>query len=138
MNNASYKLSGRLHNPDLASLLIRIALGVVFLNAGWMKIADMSTTIFFFGKIGIPAILAYYVTYVELLGGLALILGILVGYSGILLAINMLVATKLLFGNGFSLAHGGYEYTFTLMLCSLAIVFLGAGKYSIRHLFNKK
>jgi len=133
-----YKLSDRLNNPSLASLLIRIALGLVFLNAGWMKIANMDTTIFFFGKIGIPAVLAYYVAYVELLGGLFLIFGILARYAGLLLAINVLVATKIHFANGFSLANNGYEYTLTLALCSLAIIFLGAGKYSIDHVLKNK
>lgn len=136
--NTTSTLLNRLHNPDLGIFLLRLALGVVFLNAGWLKFTNIDMTIGFFAKIGFPASLAYLVTYVELLGGLAFILGILVRYFGFALAINMLVATKLLFSHGFSLANGGYEYTFVLMLGSLALITLGAGKYSLAHFFKKK
>ena len=137
-DKTSYAFLERLRNPSLASLLVRIALGLVFVNAGWLKIADMESTAFFFGKIGFPAILAYYVAYIEFLGGIFLILGAFVEYVGILLAINMFVVIKLFFSKGFSLASGGYEYALVLALCSLAIAFLGAGKYSIKYWLKNK
>lgn len=132
------KTMERLYNPDLASLLLRLALGVVFAYAGWTKFYDMRDTVGFFTAIGIPSILAFYVTYIELLGGIAMILGILVRYAAFLNAINMLVAIWLLRTHGFSLAHGGFEYNFVLALTGIALVLIGEGKYSLSRLMKKE
>jgi putative oxidoreductase len=133
------KFINRLHNPDLAALFVRLALGIVFINAGWFKVNNIDGVVGFFGSLGIPAVLAYYVAYIEFLGGIALILGIFVRPIGILFAINMLVAiAKVHYPKGFSLKEGGYEYVLVLMLGSLALATLGAGKYAIGRLFRKQ
>ena len=99
----------KLHNPDLAKLFLRIALGIVFINAGWMKIQNAEMVIGFFGSFGVPSWLTYIVMYVEFLGGIALILGILVQYASVLLAIVMLVAMfKVHFPNGYILSNNPY------------------------------
>ena len=133
----------RLHNADLGVLFLRVAVGVVFIHAGYLKLADMTLVITGFGAIGFPAWLAYFVAYCELLGGLAVLLGIFVRYAGVVLAIIMLVAFwKVLGPNGFGLSNnpqlgGGYEYVFVLFFSSLALVTLGAGKYSLARLLSK-
>lgn len=127
----------RLHSPHWASLFLRIALGAVFISAGWMKLTDMAMTTGFFSSMGIPVWMAYFVAYAEFIGGILLILGLFARYAGIILAVIMLVATFMLSKNGFSLAKGGFEYPFVLMLASLAIVTLGSGKFSVAHLMKK-
>ncbi len=128
----------KLHNADLGILLIRVALGIVFIYAGWFKLNNMEMVIGGFASMGFATWLAYLVAYVEFLGGIALVLGIFVRYVGILLAIVMLVAMiKVHIPNGYSLANNGYEYVLLLMLASLAITTLGAGKYSVAKLFKK-
>jgi|SRR3989344_6309751 len=128
----------KLHNPDLAKLFLRIALGIVFINAGWMKIQNAEMVIGFFGSFGVPSWLTYIVMYVEFLGGIALILGILVQYASVLLAIVMLVAMfKVHWPNGYSLANNGYEYVLVLLLGLLALITLGRGKYALGHLLKK-
>lgn len=122
----------RLHNPDLAILLIRIALGVVFINAGWLKVTNIDMVVNGFAQVGIPMFLAYFVAYFELIGGVALVLGLATRYVGIVLAVIMVVALfKAHFAAGFSLQNGGYEYVFVLLLASASLVTSGAGKYSI-------
>lgn len=129
----------RLHNPDAGILFIRLALAAVFINAGWSKFMNMEMTITGFGMAGIPAPLAYFVAGAELLCGVLMLVGVLVRYAGILLAIIMFVAlVKVHFVNGFSLQNGGYEYVLVLMLASLAMLTLGAGSYSVAHLLKKK
>jgi len=133
-----HTIINRLNNKDLGILLIRIAIGAVFVHAGWLKIQMMDAVVNGFTSSGIPAALAYFVTYVELIGGAALILGVFVRYTGVLLAIIMLVAIgKVHISNGFGLQNGGYEYVFVLLLSSLALVTLGAGAYSLGRLFKR-
>lgn len=125
-------------NADLASLFLRLAIGVVFAYAGWLKIGDMQAVRGYFEASGILGFLAYYVTYVEFLGGIAMILGVLVRYAAFLNAVNMLVAIWLLRVNGFSLANGGFEYNYVLALTGFALALLGAGKYSLGRLKKKR
>lgn len=138
-----HKLMHRLHNPDLGVLFLRVAVGVVFIHAGYLKLADMTPVITGFGAIGFPAWLAYFVAYCELFGGLAVFLGIFVRYAGVVLAIIMLVAFwKVLGPNGFGLSNnpqlgGGYEYVFVLFFSVLALITQGAGKYSLAHFLKR-
>ena len=122
----------RMHNPDLGIFLMRLALGIAFIYHGWMKMQSMEMTIGFFGTLGMGAFWAYVATYTELIGGIALILGIFVRYAGLLLAVTMAVAIMTVhWEKGFSLMQGGYEYAFVLMIGSLALVTTGAGMYSL-------
>jgi putative oxidoreductase len=111
---------------------------VVFVNAAWIKFGDMGMVLGYFSSMGISGPLAYFVCYAELIGGAAFILGIFVRYAGIILAIIMAVAIYMLSGNGFSLANGGYEYPLVLCLASVALVTMGAGKYSLAAKLRKK
>lgn len=129
----------KLHNMDLGTLFVRIALGVVFLHAGWLKVTNMEMTLSAFAGMGIAAWLTYIVVYAELLCGAAFILGLFVRYAGVVAAVIMLVATfKVHFANGFGMQNGGYEYTFVLFFLSLAAITLGAGKYSLCKMMMKK
>jgi len=121
-----------LDNPDLGKLFLRLAIGIVFVYAGWMKIGDLDKVAGFFGAIGLYPWMAYLVAYAEFLGGIALILGLLVRYVGLILSVVMLVATlKVHVPNGYSLQNGGYEYVLVLLLGCLAIITLGAGRYAL-------
>jgi len=126
------ELVERLHNPDLASLFVRIALGVVFIYAGWFKVSNIDMVVGGFAQSGFPMFSAYFVAYAEFIGGILLVLGVAVRYVGIILAIIMAVALfKVHLAAGFSLQNGGYEYVFVLLLGALSLVTSGAGKYSV-------
>lgn len=121
------------HNKSLALLLIRVALGAVFIYHGWDKITDITGTMGFFATIGFSgAFWAYLVAYVEFVGGILMLLGVRVREVGVLFVAIMIVAIYAVhFKNGFSVMNGGYEYQFTLLLTSLAMIFAGAGKYTV-------
>lgn len=120
---------------DRGLLLMRIALGLVFVMHGGQKL-------FVFGHAGVssgmaalglplPGLSAALITAVELGGGLALLAGAFTRVSAFLIAGAMAVATvSAHLTNGFFMPSG-FEYTLTLMLASLAILMTGPGAYSV-------
>jgi len=112
------------YSPAFGLLLIRVALGVVFLTHGWAKIQAIQNYVGMLGHFGIAPALVYFIAWLELIGGIALIAGIATRIFGFLFGIEMLVATLLVgFGRGF-----GIE--FVLMLVSFGVALTGSGKYS--------
>jgi uncharacterized membrane protein YphA (DoxX/SURF4 family) len=117
-------------NHDLGMLLLRLAVGVVFIAHGWAKFADMASTIGFFGQLGMPPVLAYVVAAVELLGGLALVLGLYVDLAALLLSIVMVVALVFVKMVTFKAGlMGGYEFDLVLLASLLALIFVGPGRH---------
>jgi len=136
---------------DVALLLLRIGFGIAFMAAGAAHIIGLDGYKTFFGNIGIPApdIMATFVAYLEFIGGLAVLVGIFTRTSGLLLAIVMLVASiqaripgiyapdengvvpeiawYQLFGGG------GLRSETILFFAGLALLFIGAGKFSLDH-----
>lgn len=124
----------KLRHPDLGILLVRLGVGIVFLVHGTQKLMMLSGTIGFFGKLGVPPVLAYLVVAIEFLGGIAMILGLCSRLAGILIAAVMVGSIYLVkFEVGFS---GGYEFDLVLLLSALGVTFLGAGKYSLAKMFG--
>lgn len=126
-----HSLVHRFNNPDFGILLVRLAIGIPFIYAGWYHIHNMAMTISFFKMVGINSFWTYVASYTELLGGIALVVGFWSRYAGILLAITMAVAIKVTWAHGFGLQNNGYEFALVLFLGSLAMVAFGSGKYSL-------
>lgn len=122
-------------NLDIALLLIRVGLAAVFIAHGWDKIGNMEGTVGFFSSIGLSAFWAYVIAYVELLGGISMLVGVFTGWSGIFLAMTMVGAIALVkISKGFL---GGFEFDLMLFLAALAISFAGPGKYTVMKVFKK-
>ncbi len=112
-------------------LILRIALGAVFIVHGFAKLTGMEGTIGFFGNIGIPfpAFSAWLVALVEFLGGISVLLGIFTRISAALIAVIMVVAMiSVKFAQGFS---GGWEFDFVLFMVAVSLVILGDGDLSL-------
>lgn len=123
-------------NYNLALTVLRVVLGLTFLLHGWQKLFMMGMDNFggFLGSLGVPAagFLAIVVTMLELLGGLALILGIGTRIVSALLSVTMLIASVLVhLPNGFFAQNGGYELTFLLMAGTIVLVISGGGTWSL-------
>lgn len=117
-------------------LALRLAVGAVFAMHGWQKLTVMGVggVAGFFGSLGIPfpEVAALVVTLVELVGGLALILGLGTRLAGALLAVDMLVALILVhLPNGFAVENGGYEFVLVLLAASLFFALSGPGRISL-------
>lgn len=123
-----------------ASLPLRVGLGIIFIAHGLQKAFGMFSGpgIEGFSKMlaglgFMPSIFwAYLVAYIELIGGVFLILGILTRLtSGLLFIIMATAVLKVHLGKGFFLSSGGYEYSLFIALASLSLTILGGGKLSI-------
>ncbi len=122
-----------------AVLLVRIAVGGVFLSEGIQKfLFPGALGVGRFVKIGIPApqVMAPFVGVVEILGGLLLVVGLLARLAAVPLIVDMLVAiatTKipLLLKSGFwAMAHEA-RVDCTMLLGCIFVLTVGAGSWSI-------
>ncbi len=119
------------YRPDAGIFILRLVVGIVFAVHGILKLSNMEGTVKFFTMIHIPgaAFFAWVVALVETLGGIALVLGIGTTIAAVLLGIVMIVAifsAKLKVG-----FVGGYEFDLTVLAGLIAVLFNGAGKYSL-------
>jgi putative oxidoreductase len=126
---------------DLAILLTRVAVGVVFFAHGWQKLATngIGGTAAFFDQVGVPAAsaAAWVAAVVELAGGAALVLGLAVPLAGLLLLVDMLGAFLFVHaGAGLFVDQGGYELVLILGAAALLLAALGAGRFSLDHLLG--
>lgn len=98
-----------------AALILRVALGVLFLAHGLLKLLvyKPAGAYGYFQSIGVPCGLAYVTMAVELIGGTALIVGVVPRYVALALIPLILGTIVTVHGkNGwvFSNKDGGWEY----------------------------
>ncbi len=125
----------------MGPLLSRITLGVLFISTGWGKIHNLAKVTAYFAELGIPApaFQATLVSYVELLGGALLLVGLVADFAAIPLLISMLVAIVTAKRNevyGVADLFGLVEWTYLVLLAWVALA--GAGKVSLDHLWLKR
>jgi putative oxidoreductase len=138
-------------DDSVASLIARVALGIVILPHGMQKLlgwfggSGVEKTIGFFGEaLGIPAFLTVLVIAAESFGALGLILGLLsrigaLGVLSVMLGAVFLIHGKVgFFMNWYGFQRGeGFEYH--ILAAGLAVIVLikGGGKASLdRVLFS--
>jgi uncharacterized membrane protein YphA (DoxX/SURF4 family) len=124
-------------NSRVGLLLVRLALAFVFLIHGISKLENLGGTVdFFTHRVGLPEPVAYLVTAVEVLGGLAMLLGVFTEFAGVALAIEMTVTTFVLnFPQGIMDVR---QLDLSMLLLALAVVFGGPGAFAVERWFRKK
>lgn len=119
-----------------AALILRLALGVMFVSHGLLKVVVFTIpgTVGFFESIGYPGWLAYLVVLGEIGGGALLILGVYTRWIALANTLILLGAIPVHWGNGwmFSNPNGGWEYPVFLVVVSIAVALLGDGAYALR------
>jgi putative oxidoreductase len=116
--------------------VLRLAVGVVLAYHGWLKLPDVPGFAGFVDSLGIPApdLMAYVVTYLELLGGIALIVGLATRYVAALFAVEMvftILLVKLDVGLIAPDAGVGAELDLLILAIALSLVLVGAGRWSM-------
>ena len=119
-----------------ARTILRVIIGFLFAAHGWQKFSEFTIagTQASFTQMGVPAAeaVAPVVATLELVGGVALILGVLTRVFAALLAVNMLGALFLVHASaGVFVATGGYELVLILAAAALAVALVGAGSVSV-------
>lgn len=124
-------------SEDFAKLLLRVTVGGLLLFHGVFKLAHgIGWLEGLFAGIGWPGFVAYLVYVGEVLAPVLLILGFRTRIAALLIAIDLLVAIVLILRHQvFSIreAGGGWgiELEAFFILTSLALFFMGGGKYKI-------
>jgi putative oxidoreductase len=125
-------------------LLVRLYWGWQFAQTGWGKLHNLPQITTFFTSLNLPfpAFTAHFVAGVELVGGLLLIFGLLSRFTGLVLAINMLVAywTADRVALQSIVSDPGKFYVadpYTFLFASMMILIFGAGLFSLDRLFAK-
>ncbi|MFN8678853.1 MAG: DoxX family protein [Thermomicrobiales bacterium] len=116
--------------------LLRVVTGIIFLMHGQQKLFEFGiggVTGMMTG-LGVPApgLMAIVVTLVELVGGLALILGAFTRIAAVLVAIDVLVAFFLVhLPNGFFATTGGVELVLLLATAGVTLLLTGPGALAL-------
>jgi putative oxidoreductase len=138
-------------NDDVALLVLRVMLGLVFFPHGMQKLTTMfggygfeGTMGFFTGKLGVPAVFAFLAIMAEGLGWMGLVSGFLTRIAAFGIGMNMAVAVYMIhWHNGFFMnwygvmtsegkpAGEGFEFHLLVIAIALALMIRGGGKWSI-------
>ena len=119
-----------------AALLLRLTLGGLFLAHAGLKLFVFTPagTAQFFTSVGLPAGLAYFTIAAEVLGGIALILGIQTRLVALALTPILLGAIVTVHGPAgffFTDAHGGWEYPAFWIVALVVQALLGDGPFAL-------
>ena len=126
-------------NIKLASTILRVVLGIIFLAHGIDKLRmGLGNVAGWFESIHVPGFAAYLVGPIELLGGLLLIVGLFTRYVSAVLAVVLLGAiftAKLSVG---LLGNGGYELDLALLAIAVFLALANPESWSLDRLFRGK
>ena len=123
-------------SAQIGIAVLRVSLGVMWIAHALLKLLvfTLPGTAQYFASIGFPGFLAYPVFAVELLGGIALLLGLYARQAALALVPVMAVAAWVHAPNGWlhTSAGGGWEYPVFLIAASIALWLLGDGAAAIK------
>jgi putative oxidoreductase len=127
-------------NSGLAGIALRLPAGIIFAAHGSQKLFGafggygLEGTGQWMASIGLEPgyLMALAAGSAEFLGGIAILVGVLTRPAALVLAFTMLVAIlSVHIQNGLFMSNNGYEFGLSLMAMAVALVFNGAGAFSV-------
>jgi len=119
---------------NVVLVVARILLSILFIIAGYGKVTNLGGTAGYFGSMGlpIPMLTAILVTAVELLGGIAILVGFFTRPAAYVLAL-FCVATAFIGHGDFSVAGNDIHFMKNLAIAGgfLFVATFGAGALSV-------
>ncbi|WP_046174252.1 DoxX family protein [Domibacillus indicus] len=116
---------------EAGTVLLRIVLGFTFFMHGFAKFqGGIAGTASFFDSVGIPGFMAYPVAGIELIGGIAMMLGLgtrIIALLFSIILIGAVVTVKL--SSGF--LNGGYELDVVLLAMAIHLALSKQTKYAL-------
>ena len=128
-----------------ALTVVRIVLGIIFIMHGSQKVlgwnggGGLHATVQAMSGMGLPVIVVYAVCFIEFLGAIALIFGVLTRLAALGIMMVMIGAVMTVhLHNGFfinwymkpGVGHG-YEYNLALIAMSLSLILGGPGRFAV-------
>ncbi len=140
-NTSTQTIPATTDKADLAALILRVSMGIMFLAHAWLKIAVFTPagTAQFFESIGFPGALAYVVIAAEVAGGVALIAGLWTRWVSLALVpilLGSIYAPHGAAGFIFSNQGGGREFPAFWAVVLVALALLGDGAYALKRSGN--
>jgi len=131
------------NNNDIAPLILRLTLGVIFIGHGWGKLFGEGNPAGFAGWLGSMGLEPSYLLAVaaglaETLGGALLIAGLFTRAAASSLVVVMFVAIGFVHLDAGMFGKGGYEFQLLLLAGVVSLLIQGAGKYSVDEIIYKK
>ncbi len=130
---------------DTALLIIRIAFGGLMAGRGWLKFSNgLDGFGGFLESLELPlaGLLQFVVPTLELVGGLAILFGVLTRPVAALLAVHMAAITLYVkfnrFDAGFLTGDATAELELLYLASYAALALIGAGAYSVDTLLSRK
>jgi putative oxidoreductase len=130
-----FRLALSSNRVSVALLLLRLIIGVAFLQHGYGKI--LSPFNWMGPEAPVPGIFQGLAAFSEFFGGFALLLGLLTPLAslGILFTMVVAVATHVMKGDPFV---QGYELAAVYLAISAALLLAGPGRFSVDYAIAKK
>lgn len=124
-------------NADLAATVLRVSMGVLFLAHAGLKLFVFTPagTAGYFASLGLPGPLAYLVIAAELLGGIALILGVYSRWVSLALVpilLGSIYVPHAAAGFFFSNEGGGWEFPAFWTVTLIVQALLGDGAFALK------
>ena len=117
-------------NSAYGLTFLRLIMGSIFIFTGLVRQHHMGYFVYFFSQLGIqvPSFLGWGLSFIEVAGGLLLLVGIFTRYLGLLfMAVFAFTTAVIAISDGIIMAR----FEFMLLVCSFLLATQGGGRFAV-------
>ena len=127
---------------EFGALVLRLVVGITFFVHGLSKFqGGIANVAGWFSSMGLPGFMAYIIATIELVGGIALILGFgtrIISALFVFVMLGAIIKVKLAAGFMGDGKMAGYELELVLLAIAVYLVVCGSKLFSLQNLFGNK